>query len=80
MKNILTCHPTKPNLRMWGTISNWITENLGIYYLIIRVKMNATQVFGAEYENQAPEFYSSGLTCHCLSVQQMGISNCVSLF
>lgn len=33
-----------------------------------------------EYENQAPEFYSNGLTCHSLSVQQMGISNCVSLF
>lgn len=57
-----------------------MTENLGIYSLIIRVTMNATQVFGAEYENQAPEFYSSGLTCHSLSVQQMGISKCISLF
>ena len=57
-----------------------MTENLGIYSLIIRVTMNATQVFGAEYENQAPEFYSSGLTYHSLSVQQMGISKCISLF
>jgi len=41
--------------------------------------MNAIKVFGTEYENQAPEFYWSGLTCHSLSVQQMGISKCISV-
>ena len=42
--------------------------------------MNSTQVFGAEYENQASEFCLSDLTCHSLSVQQMGVSKCISLF
>lgn len=42
--------------------------------------MNATQVFGAEYENQAQNFTQVVLPATVYPVQQMGISNCVSLF